>query len=380
MVTPVPMNGDVYLQSLKTNGDFDYHKMLACLWEMDDYQKQGWLNDHTVDTSDIGVTSTIRHEVFNNDDIGKMFRYKINSDGHVGEEFVHNPDIIAMGCSVTYGAGMHTEFAWPNIVREATGKTVNVLAFPGASIMSLTQHLYRHVAQYGWPKQIMFLIPDLWRTEPQVQCISRDGQYRNVDGKEMRINDSFSKKNLRYSAERTLRLSMLALLNLQNICKSLNIDYKTFSWHRETHYVLKTSEYSSYLSALEHFVPPNSDAPGQKWGVPIEMFHTGTDMCPCGLQPGTPTQQDMWNIALDIGEHPGMHLNIHFAEIFINAQIEQNVIDKIKPFHNLYTPQGVDAIKRLRTKNHSSREFMRAIKKENGEWITDEYADPVPQN
>jgi len=89
--------------------------------------------------------------------------YRVNSDGMHWDEYVHNPDVLALGCSVTAGVGLPYEYTWPNIYRYVVGCSVNSVARPGASIQTMVKSAFHHIKHYGAPKKIMMLIPDAMR-------------------------------------------------------------------------------------------------------------------------------------------------------------------------------------------------------------------------
>jgi len=89
--------------------------------------------------------------------------YRVNSDGMHWDEYVREPDILAVGCSVTAGVGLPYEFTWPNILRHVAGYSVNNVARPGASINTMVKSVVHHMKHYGIPKRIFMFIPDPMR-------------------------------------------------------------------------------------------------------------------------------------------------------------------------------------------------------------------------
>lgn len=109
--------------------------------------------------------------------------YRVNSDGMHGEEYVREPDILAVGCSVTAGVGLPHEYTWPSIIRYVSGLSVNNVARPGASITTMVKSVVHHIKHYGPPKRIFMFIPDPMRyvfTEPSGVDSNHVGAVRRI--------------------------------------------------------------------------------------------------------------------------------------------------------------------------------------------------------
>ena len=55
----------------------------------------------------------------------KNLYHKSNNEGRNGNDFYHNPDIIASGCSVSAGVGLPHNFLWPEIISKITNQKIN---------------------------------------------------------------------------------------------------------------------------------------------------------------------------------------------------------------------------------------------------------------
>lgn len=287
---------------------------------------------------------------------------QVNSMNWVGPEFVQNADILAAGCSVTHGMGMPFDFSWPNIIKHATGKSVNVVARPGASIGTLVMRIFEVCAQYGWPKELYFLMPDFWRpVTPHIGAIDpRTLNYSKLEkGKWKKIvnYDNINKSKYSIHPEPTIGANLQLLKMLINVCKSTGTKIKLFSWHRQTHFFFQQVQMENYMFPMDHFSKNMLERQSEKmrryvienkvtWGLPLEMTFTGTDLC-CDLQPHTETQKLVWLGGLDetkeSKQHPGMHAAIHFAEIFLQQRIEEDDYRDIKPF---WEGSGIDGIRK----------------------------------
>ena len=87
---------------------------------------------------------------------GGLFEYRLNKNGFIGDDFVHNPDVLALGCSVTAGVGLKTSYTWPQLISRETGMSVNQVGLLGASIPQLVSLFFEFSRMYGKPKYLFF--------------------------------------------------------------------------------------------------------------------------------------------------------------------------------------------------------------------------------
>jgi hypothetical protein len=91
--------------------------------------------------------------------------YSPNNYGYRGPDFRPGVDIVAAGCSATYGVGVPEDGTWPALLAEKTGMSYINLSAPGASIEWVVQSLFSYFNEFGNPKVVALLIPDLFRME-----------------------------------------------------------------------------------------------------------------------------------------------------------------------------------------------------------------------
>jgi len=89
--------------------------------------------------------------------------YMVNSDGRHWYEYVSTPDVVTLGCSITAGMGIPVEYTWPSIYAHVTGKNVNNIAMPGASMVKMVYRFFHHIAHYGMPKHVIVFLSDPYR-------------------------------------------------------------------------------------------------------------------------------------------------------------------------------------------------------------------------
>ena len=97
-------------------------------------------------------------------DLHKTIEYKVNFDGYRSVEFDGSAEMMSLGCSFTYGMGLHNEMVWPNILANKLNKTIVNLAQPGDSAQGQVRKAFAYFKKYGNPKIIVANFP-LYRME-----------------------------------------------------------------------------------------------------------------------------------------------------------------------------------------------------------------------
>ncbi len=294
--------------------------------------------------------------------------HRSNNEKRNGNDFEKNPKIITSGCSVTTAVGLPHDFAWPEIVRHITGKTVNNVSHSGASVAKMVHQIFAHIERYGQPEEIQMLLPELtrgWVMEkiaqpkreefitlreivysPEIKSyISQSAEHG--DKIKPYIHDSFEGYKTLIPMDMVVHESMRALEHLIMHCKITGTKIKIFSWDKSTDFFLHSLKLDSYVTPPQHLLNPlrpQQMRSERGWPPRIEPF--GTQGC-CDLKPVNKYQRLMWEKALD-GKpekkhvsHPGLHQQIHIAEIFLNTKIEQHQIERITPW---YTGTHLDTL------------------------------------
>jgi hypothetical protein len=103
------------------------------------------------------------------ENIGKIYDYRINSDGLRCVEFSEKPEILALGCSLTLGTGLPEEHVWPNLLKSMISKkgldyNVGIIAYNGGSIMKSISAMFSMIHKYDYtPKYILCNFPEIYR-------------------------------------------------------------------------------------------------------------------------------------------------------------------------------------------------------------------------
>jgi hypothetical protein len=80
------------------------------------------------------------------------------------EEFSSAVDLIAIGCSQTYGLGVDQKATWAVNMATSLGMSHVTLAAPGWSVQEMVSSTMAYIAKFGKPKVIAALLPDFGRT------------------------------------------------------------------------------------------------------------------------------------------------------------------------------------------------------------------------
>jgi lysophospholipase L1-like esterase len=106
------------------------------------------------------------------DEDAKDFDYTLNSDLFRGKHFStlsnENYNVVALGCSYTFGFGIPEQYTWPKILEDSIKKNkpnvkMHNLGSPGLGVDSIINNFLTFVSKYGTPNAIFALLPDINR-------------------------------------------------------------------------------------------------------------------------------------------------------------------------------------------------------------------------
>lgn len=270
--------------------------------------------------------------------------YQFNEFGYRGKNFKETPaDILASGCSQTWGSGVPNGYLWPEILEKNINLNVDNIGFPGKSTAAIVQNIFSYFREIGHPKYVFIYLPDLFRFMLPVSpgflhtnSVDHISDHEKITSKDM---DMISDTNLNYSIETferpkymtspyymeeiiTPEITIWQALNylqmLEEYCKIANINLKYGSWDNRTNFVLnkiKTDKF--YLNFI--------DTENEKWikfKKDVGWFYSKDGVSPeeCHSNLIDNKNKAFWNVANDCyqinGGHMGVHQHIHIAEIF----------------------------------------------------------------
>jgi len=283
----------------------------------------------------------MKHQDNNGDQFLEFFpnmHHLLNlGDNEPRKPFVENPDIVAVGCSNTWGVGVDDHEVWPEVLAQHLGMTVNVVAEPGRDIGTLVPRIFNHIEQWGKPTYICCLWPEIWRAHVNVwktphnpwigstrfnQTLADNSEldtvnlsihysgdpthyvvgqtpYMHVSNEGWRDERP---KPYRLWPEQFITQNLEYMFMLEKFGKILGIEVYQTSWSASTNNTLKP--------VLESFRLPRHEYRDTRPRVdPRFKPEHCTDHQPLLHQ------QAYWEFGND-GHHPGIHDHIHIAEHF----------------------------------------------------------------
>ena len=270
--------------------------------------------------------------------------YRINSVGCRGEVY-ENSDIVASGCSITFGLGVPELARWTNFLSQKSDKSVLNLGNPGASVETICNQIIQYCMNNKMPKEIFCLMPDLFRNmvvvdkEFYVSKVDRGelGKKDNLElifcnpevytdkhGVYMEITD---KKYIEdYTSPHQLILNSINYIYLlESFCLTNNIKLYWSTWNGPSALILnklkkigkfKLKNYYPLFPSIE------SEHPLAQPHVDCFSFHESEFKHHPSWVQGT--DYIIMNNKKDFSmSHPGIHYQYHIADFFYN--ISKNV-------------------------------------------------------
>jgi hypothetical protein len=284
--------------------------------------------------------------------------YNFNSEGYRSKEFSKNNELLAAGCSFTFGSGVPEEAIWANTVANELKVSASLLALPGVSTSFIVEDLFRYFKAYGNPKLLLCLFPDSGRIE--VPCDNKiiASPTHNTSIlytiHSLRDDDSNRRKYLKkpYDVEQlvsehmALYSSIKSIRMLEQYCRATGIQLIWGTWNDEfNELVLEANKFDefrfdNYFNLPEYFYAahraPLFDqvVPASENLISYEDCEGATSHINCRCFFGCHKDlldtygPDQFVRGLDhllVGDHyshPGVHMHAHFAEAFL-AEIKK---------------------------------------------------------
>lgn len=270
--------------------------------------------------------------------------YNINRLGYRGEVY-ENFDILASGCSITFGIGVPESERWTEVLSRKTNKEVMNLGSPGASVESICLNLIQHCLNNKMPKEIFCLFPDFFRSMVVVDKEFYKSGFLRVDiGKQdflqyiycnpniktdgdyifMQVEDQKNIEDSR-SPHQLILNSINAIYTLEAFCLANKIKLKWTTWDVASSMVinelLNLKDFK--LKNFTPLFPPGTKA----WAVYVDTS------CRLYHEPEL-KNSPWWSIGSDYSiingkkdtsrSHPGMHLQHHVADFFYKLYKKEN--------------------------------------------------------
>lgn len=263
-------------------------------------------------------------------------RYSINEFGYRSfDEFQKNVDLLALGCSNTWGHGLPIESTWPEMLRSENIKTINSIASNGDSAMGQVIKFFQYVKMFGNPKNVVAVFPS-----SRMEFPLEDGRW-HISNKEKTytlINDDVASIILSDPHDENFKEYLTApydpndLLTkdvtryfthtfidiLETYCEMFGINFKYTIWERE-YRVFEEDDYVNSLLEYMEKTKPNFFT----WYYPRETKYI-TEYEKSLECHSEHKDHPQFYRASDFIEgrkigHFGMHSNLHLAEAIKKA-------------------------------------------------------------
>lgn len=244
--------------------------------------------------------------------------YQNNSFGYRGGEWLGQADVLALGCSMTYGVGIPMDGSWPAILSKIINKNVRNLSQPGASINEIVAKAFKYFEIFGNPKTIVCLLPDPYRitiSNNQNLITSQDKEDRLLTTvflnglHDIEKREKYLKKPYCYEdvlpQEVPIFFSTQYIHMLEQYCKSNNINLVWSTWFNDFGKAIDSIEdtiFNNFFYSNEFSIDlKDVETECHKEYVKdfIKYFDSGLDI------------EDNYDY-----RHPGVHKHIHIAEVF----------------------------------------------------------------
>jgi hypothetical protein len=279
--------------------------------------------------------------------IDEVNTYEINSIGCRGE-IDENSDVLASGCSITWGLGVPELGRWSNLLSKKINKSVTNLANPGDSVENICMNAMQYCLNTKMPKVIFCFFPDLFRSNV---VVDKEFYRSRVNRGEMGTRDVLEQifcnprimqdkrsifmevEDRKYIEDSTSPHQLISdsikfIYILESFCLSNNIKLYWSTWNTPSSYILEElNEMQNFkLKNFTSFYPPNSEYTGM--GQPI------VEMCNPDTHEHEFKDHPSWSVGSDYSfidnkktfknSHPGIHTQEHISEFFYNLYKEQN--------------------------------------------------------
>jgi hypothetical protein len=318
---------DIYTKTVHDN--IDFVKNLN--------NKNTDLNEHTFINNKNDMDNNVNDYYINN----LKFRDRIDWEKEKPAE------IVALGCSNTYGIGVPQEYTWPSIVESMTKKTVANLGICGASSEKMLESFLLYLDNVGNPKYVIACFPDYLRYSHIVDGIfySVNDKYGNREEAfktmthirssdhytgEIYIKDKIIKLPVdpRYiiPTQESLKQYISSIYIIEKVCKFLNIKFYWGTWSSETQEMF----INNFFLEKDFCLDIKNHVEKIKSGIMVAKPNARStyevlDKCKLthsiSKENFTKYQDNMWKIASDKA-HNGIHWHCHTAESFVEKMEE----------------------------------------------------------
>jgi hypothetical protein len=257
-------------------------------------------------------------------DLFSKENYSINRKLYRGKDFIEGSpaEILAAGCSQTWGTGLPDTLIWPNILKEKlNAKDVDNLGQPGKSIRGIVEIIFSYFKEVGHPEKLFILLPPMWRFRlPRTPGVMVSKEKHNndiiIDGAVYHEdNAKFYKLPLALheiiTEEIAYDQALMSLRLLEQYCKQSNIFLSYGFWDPDENLFFKEIANQNKYYEKYSFIDSS-------W-FNGKTFNGDHPDCHQDFA-NNPGFRMFWEMANDYDQHEnahiGAHASIHIAEKF----------------------------------------------------------------
>jgi hypothetical protein len=264
-----------------------------------------------IETKYIDKDGYLHYGYFNKDEKEKYedtkdFDYTLNSDLFRGKHFstLSNEDynVVALGCSYTFGFGLPEQYTWPSLLENSIKKNKpNVkmynLGSPGLGVDSIINNFLTFVFKYGIPNAIFALLPDINRHilyhPDEKKYITYSPSLSSVENKKRNKHLFNIIQAYRFEDRAYQAINQIKMLEL--LCMGFGIKLFWHSWKIDDTELYKQINFNNYIN-----VEKLPEVPNESFTEIDEKFKQYLDYARDKV-------------------HPGITYSIYAAEMFLNA-------------------------------------------------------------
>lgn len=270
-------------------------------------------------------------------------KYDLNSCGYRGEEFSKNTEVLVLGCSQTYGAGLPYDDVWVSLLSNKLNLKFANLAQNGESTTGQIIKAFYYFQKFGNPKMIVALFP-IYRMptafvpdkmekyhDPKWKDLRREKWRKSLETADVSGNRFEDYSKAPHNPESVIPKEMAffydnAMIDiLRQYCKSNNIKlvwsiwdnaYQNSIYKQINDFYPEHHEEYCFIEAFDWYFPNSRqvDLYGEHNALDCHMEHR---------------HKDFFYKAADRKAkghcHWGTHKNMHIAEAFYNHIILKNL-------------------------------------------------------
>lgn len=247
--------------------------------------------------------------------LDNSFEYNLNKRRFREPKLRKDAEMLAVGCSNSFGFGLPYYLAWPETVAKALNFSYSNISQPGTSVMHQVMNVFHYCKSFGNPKIILCVFPNFERSRMFIDNKTtrskneweKEAQPLDIHTDDPQHRPTFLKlpvdKDELISEQQAFYYNTLFIFMLEQYCRSNNIKLIWSTWADHDNFDLMFKEtYEYYESGTKKLFMQNVYACKDHEDLKKEnpnIFNQAAD-----THNGNP--------------HPGVHWHQHVTEFFVN--------------------------------------------------------------